>query len=829
MKKLLIMIAAIAAALALGACSDPVGPVGPTLDHISVTRFPDKTIYNQGETFSTDGMTVAVFYDNSTFTAVTDYTLSWTGGELDTGNMAITADAGTKIVTVSWQGKSATFPIIVRYSDSKDITGFSFASPAATGTIDGTDISVSVPYGTDVTSLTPTVTHTGASYSPTGAQNFTNPVTYTVTAADGSTKEYTVTVTVALSDTKDITGFSFASLMITGTISGTDINITVPYGTDVTDLTPTVTHTGESYSPTGAQNFTNPQTYTVTAADGSTKNYAVTVTAALSDTKDITGFSFTSLMKTGTIDGMDISATVPYGTNITSLTPTVTHTGVSYSPTGAQDFTNPVTYTVTAANGSTKSYTVTVTVVVPISGDALWAKSVSAGSSLSGFTSVAKDSAGNVYAAGHQGGTGSYDYGNGVTVQGTSSGGNVVLVKYHSDGTAQWAKSVSGGSGNSIFESVAADSTGNVYAAGVQYGTGSYDYGNGVTVQGTSSGGNVVLVKYHSDGTAQWAKSVSGGSYESRFTSVAVDSAGNVYAAGYQYRTGSYDYGNGVTVQGTYSGSNVVLVKYNSGGTAQWAKSVSTGSFISHFTSVAVDSAGNVYAAGYQFGTDSYTYGPGITAAGTGSSNVVLVKYNSGGTAQWAKSVSAGSSNSIFESVAVDSAGNVYATGYQNGTGSYDYGNGKTVQGTNSGANVVLVKYNSGGTAQWAKSVSGGSSESRFTSVAVDSAGYVYAAGFQNGTGGYDYGTGVTAQGTYSGYNMVLVKYNSGGTAQWAKSVSAGSDRSYFNSVTADNVGNVYAAGNQWGTGSYTYGPDVTAQGTYSGSMGNVVLVKYKQ
>jgi hypothetical protein len=54
-----------------------------------------------------------------------------------------------------------------------------------------------VPFGTDLTNLAPTVTHTGASYSPAGAQDFTGPVTYTVTAADGTTNAYTVTVTPA--------------------------------------------------------------------------------------------------------------------------------------------------------------------------------------------------------------------------------------------------------------------------------------------------------------------------------------------------------------------------------------------------------------------------------------------------------------------------------------------------------------------------------------------------------------------------------------------------------------------------------------------------------
>ncbi|RJE88734.1 DUF5018 domain-containing protein [Paenibacillus sp. 1011MAR3C5] len=259
-------------------------------------------------------------------------------------------------------------------SATKEITAFSFASPAVTGTVNeaGRTISITVPYGTNIASLTPTITHTGASISPNSgaAQNFTNPVTYTVSAADGSTKSYTVTVNVAASPAKAITAFGFASPAVAGTINeaaGT-ITVHVPYGTNVTSLTPTITHTGASISPTSgmARNFTNPVTYTVTAADGSIKSYTVTVNVAASPAKAITAFGFASPAVAGTINEAagTITVHVPYGTNVTSLIPTITHTGASISPTSgtARNFTNPVTYTVTAADGSTKSYTVTVNV-----------------------------------------------------------------------------------------------------------------------------------------------------------------------------------------------------------------------------------------------------------------------------------------------------------------------------------------------------------------------------------------------------------------------------------------------------------------------------------
>ena len=260
-------------------------------------------------------------------------------------------------------------------SSAKAITGF---------TIDGVDemisesdhtIAVTLPYGTDITSLTPTITvSANATVSPTSgtAQDFTSPVTYKVTAENGSTQDYIVTVTVETdtrSSAKAITGFTIDG--VDGMISESDytIAVTLPYGTDITSLTPTITVSANaSVSSSGtAQDFTEPVRYTVTAEDESTQDYIVTVTVEAdtqSSAKAITGF---------TIDGVDgmisesdhtIAVTLPYGTDITSLTPTITvsaNASVSSSGT-AQDFTNPVRYTVTAEDESTQDYIVTVTI-----------------------------------------------------------------------------------------------------------------------------------------------------------------------------------------------------------------------------------------------------------------------------------------------------------------------------------------------------------------------------------------------------------------------------------------------------------------------------------
>jgi hypothetical protein len=180
------------------------------------------------------------------------------------------------------------------------------------------------------------------------------------------------------SSAKAIAAFSLAGT--TGTINETNktIAVTMPFGTSVTALVATFTTTGASVavgattqsSGRSVNDFTNPVTYTVTAADSTTVNYTVTVAVATSSAKAITAFSLAGVA--GTIDETNktIALTMPFGTNVTALIATYTTTGagVSVGATSqisgitANNFTNPVSYTVTAADGTTVNYAVTVTV-----------------------------------------------------------------------------------------------------------------------------------------------------------------------------------------------------------------------------------------------------------------------------------------------------------------------------------------------------------------------------------------------------------------------------------------------------------------------------------
>jgi hypothetical protein len=188
---------------------------------------------------------------------------------------------------------------------------------------------------------------------------------------------------------KDITTFKFLATLNTAagitadcaaTIDGSSISVTVPNGTNVSALIATFASTGGSVlvgsvpqvSGNTVNDFTGPVSYTVRAVDGSTKTFIVVVTIALPSDKSITAFSFTSLAVSGTINEATktITLLVPHGTDVTALVATFSTTGVGVtvgltaqvSGDTANDFTNPVPYTVTAADSSSQTYSVVVTV-----------------------------------------------------------------------------------------------------------------------------------------------------------------------------------------------------------------------------------------------------------------------------------------------------------------------------------------------------------------------------------------------------------------------------------------------------------------------------------
>ncbi|MBI5189242.1 MAG: SBBP repeat-containing protein [Nitrospirae bacterium] len=129
------------------------------------------------------------------------------------------------------------------------------------------------------------------------------------------------------------------------------------------------------------------------------------------------------------------------------------------------------------------------------------------------------------------------------------------------------------------------------------------------------------------------------------------------------------------------------------------------------------------------------------------------------------------------DGVSVDSSGNIYAAGRTDG--SLD---GKASSGN---ADLFIVKYNGNGVKQWTLQL-GTSDFDVACDVVVDSSGSVYAAGYTDGS--------LDGNTNAGDLDIFVVKYNGDGVKQWTRQMGTqGVDIAY--SVSADSLGNVYAAG----------------------------------
>ncbi len=309
----------------------------------------------------------------------------------------ITAEDGstkdyTVVVTIEQSVKSS----------EKDFLTYSINGVQGSISTANNTITLTLPAGTDLTNLTAVYTTSAKSSVTSGAAtvNFTNPVTYTITAEDGTTKVYTVKVTSSSTNQNtgaDLLTFGFTNPNVIGVISGTNIAVSVPYGTNIKSLVASFTaSTGAVVKVSNilqvnvgsVVDYTAPVTFVVTSEDGKTiKNYVVTVTITplLSSANEMLTFGFASPTAVGTISGNTIGLTVPFGTivtalkaNFTSSPNSIVRVGPTIQVSGStpNNFTTAQLYTVVAQDGSVKDYTVVVTISSQIGGSGSSAKDI---------------------------------------------------------------------------------------------------------------------------------------------------------------------------------------------------------------------------------------------------------------------------------------------------------------------------------------------------------------------------------------------------------------------------------------------------------------------
>jgi uncharacterized delta-60 repeat protein len=233
------------------------------------------------------------------------------------------------------------------------------------------------------------------------------------------------------------------------------------------------------------------------------------------------------------------------------------------------------------------------------------------------------------------------------------------------------------------------------------------------------------------------------------------------------------------------------------------------------YRSVATDSSNNIYAAGYSY-----------PAGGTGP-DLLLVKTDPLGAVIWQRLV-IGAASEVGHSVAVDSADNIYITGY-------------STSGASQSIDFILVKYSPVGDIIWQKLVGGNSVDISYA-VTVDSENNLILAGQGfTGLGGYDYSVskldsdgvqiwqrviGGNADDTLRsvavdsqddiyifGYsksppaqnaNMLLVKYSSAGEVQWGR-LLGGYNFEQGNGIAIDASDDIYLVGGSASSGAGSY------------------------
>jgi hypothetical protein len=259
---------------------------------------------------------------------------------------------------------------------------------------------------------------------------------------------------------------------------------------------------------------------------------------------------------------------------------------------------------------------------------------------------IAADNSGNVYVTGYS------NNGWGFPINAHAGNWDIVVVKLNGAGGYQWHTFHGSGNYDGGY-GIAADNSGNVYAAGYSGATWN---GPGDTPPLNAHAGNydIVVVELNSAGAYQW-HTFHGSSSSDIGNGIAADPSGNVYVAGYSGATW------GTPINGHAGGDDIVVVELNGGGAYQWHTFHGSSTY-DYGNGIDVDTACNVYVAGYS----DATWGTPLNAY-SGGADIVAAGLNGSGDLQW-HTFYGSSGHDFGDGIAADNSGNVYAAGYSGAT-----------------------------------------------------------------------------------------------------------------------------------------------------------------
>jgi len=239
----------------------------------------------------------------------------------------------------------------------------------------------------------------------------------------------------------------------------------------------------------------------------------------------------------------------------------------------------------------------------------------------------------------------------------------------------------------------------------------------------------------------------------------------------------------------------------------QWTRTWG-GSDEDYGLAVAVDNAGNVYMTGCFADTVDFDPGPvEENHTSNGYDDVFLSMFDSSGNFIWAKTWGGSNCSTTGQGVALDGSGNVYVTGYFNGTVDFDPGTGVDDHTSIGFRNVFLSKFDSSGEFQWAKTWGGSGGNDIGYGLAVDGSGSVFVTGFFSDTVDFDPGPGEDNHTSNGDDDIFLSRFDSSGNFQWAKTWG-GMSGDLGREAGVDGTGNVYVTGYFVDTVDLDPGPD---------------------
>lgn len=301
-------------------------------------------------------------------------------GSVTQGSLAYQVTPYDPAYGTRYTALSETWRIIIETGEPDNlVTSFAVTTDGVTryAKINETDhtISLNLPVGTGLSAITPVVAHTGTevkingvSFDGSGSFDFTNsetePLTLTVTNSNFDLRtDYKVTITAQKSSENYITSYKMGDAE--GVINGNNIAITIPYAMDLATVEPEIAVSEFAALTAPASLKEGENTYTVTSQGGAERVYTVTITRTPVATGNrILSFAYGSIA--GAIDQVKgtITLALPAGSPV-SFVPTITvspFAEVTPASGEKQDFSKPVTYTVTSQAGYTNTYTITVSI-----------------------------------------------------------------------------------------------------------------------------------------------------------------------------------------------------------------------------------------------------------------------------------------------------------------------------------------------------------------------------------------------------------------------------------------------------------------------------------